>query len=91
MPATQETGRELWCLAEDEFRPFLIRISPTRYVYDLEELVVAKCTVDRLRDLDPRDVILMKVRHITSFMFTSVTNTRLLHPADRRRLPRKPN
>ena len=39
-------GRELWCLAEDEAQPFLIRISPTNYIYDLEQLVLTnlQCT-----------------------------------------------
>lgn len=70
MPPTQETRvtavsdseRELWCLANNDVRPFLIRISPTRYIYDLEELVLTKCTGGRIRSINPKDLNLIKVR-----------------------------
>ena len=70
-------GRELWCLAEDEAQPFLIRISPTNYIYDLEQLVLTnlQCTgfaqgfakgfTDNrspYRRVDRKDISLMKVR-----------------------------
>ena len=68
-----DVGRELWCLAEDEARPFLIRISPTNYIYDLEQLVLKdlQCTgfakgfadnSDPSRRVDRKDISLMKVR-----------------------------
>ena len=66
-------GRELWCLAEDEARPFLIRISPTHYIFDLEQLVLTnlQCTdfakgfannSDPYRRVDRKDISLMKGR-----------------------------
>ena len=61
---------ELWCLAEDEARPFLIRISPANYIDDLEQLVLtnlqytgfAKGFADNSRHLVRNDIMLMKVR-----------------------------
>ena len=61
---------ELWCLAEDEARPFLIRISPTNYIDDLEQLVLTnlqytgfvKGFADHSRYLVRNDIMLMKVR-----------------------------
>ena len=32
-------NHQIWCLARNEARPFLIRISPKRYIYDLEQEV----------------------------------------------------
>ena len=60
MQRTQSNSkRELWCLIEGQFRPFIIRISPTSYIYDLEELILPKFKDDRI---DHKDLVLMKVR-----------------------------
>ena len=55
--------RELWCLVENQLRPFVIRIPPTSYIYDLEELVLPMCRKDHhIRDLNHKVILLTKVR-----------------------------
>ena len=59
MQRTQSNSkRELWCLIKGQFRPFIIRISPTSYIYDLEELILPKFKDD---SIDHKDLVLMKV------------------------------
>ena len=55
-------NHQIWCLAENEARPFLIRISPKRYIYELEQEVRLSFMLmdDYLRRKN--DVGLMKVR-----------------------------
>ena len=82
--------RELWCLISGQSRPFIIRISPTSYIYDLEELVLPKCR-KRYLDLDLGNILLVKVRIAqASCSQVRLTPACCMHLAGQRELPRKP-
>lgn len=90
-PAVCDSEHEIWCLAEGDDQPFPIYISSTKFIFNLQELVLAGCRKGYFYDADAKDLILMKVCHITSFMFTDITNTHLFHPAGQHKLPSKPS
>lgn len=55
----QTAHRDLWCLISNQYQPFVIRVPPTGYIYDLKELILPKC---KMIDLDHNTILLMKVR-----------------------------
>ena len=73
----------LWCLVEDDDRPFPVLISRTSHVFHLKELVLTMVTSGPYRDANAKDIILMKVRHIMSFTFTGIADTHLSQPNGR--------